>query len=154
MRPAFGHIARALAACVSMAAGAAQAGDAPADPASRMGLRGTVTLDRLPPVRRPVLQQGAAVWDGRCAACHAAAGDSGAPKITRRKAWDPRVAQGLPVLFEHAIGGFMGPRYTEMPPRGGDPDLTDDQVKAAVAFMVWMSGGRAPVEDWLKTKEN
>ena len=116
-------------------------------------MKGTVTLDRLPAVRRPVLERGATVGEGRCNACHAALGDTGAPKITRRKAWAPRIAQGLPVLFDHAINGFMGPRYTEMPPRGGDPDLTDEDVKAAVAFMLWMSGGRAPVEDWLQTQE-
>ncbi|MGG7567205.1 c-type cytochrome [Rhodovulum sp. DZ06] len=138
---------------LALAAGAGAAAGAPADPASPAGMAGPVKADRLPPTPHPALETGRAVWAGRCFACHGISGDAGAPKITRRKAWDTRIAQGLPVLFDHALNGFMGPRYTEMPPRGGDPDLTDDQVKAAVAFMVWMSGGRAPVAAWLDQME-
>jgi cytochrome c5 len=47
----------------------------------------------------------------------------------------------MAVLVDHAINGFVGPRYTQMPSRGANPDLTDEQVSAAVAFMVWASGG-------------
>lgn len=125
----------------------------PGDVASEEGLEGRVTLDRLPAPPNPILALGAEVWDGRCIACHSFKGLTGAPKITSEEAWAPRIDQGLEVLFEHAIGGFMGPKFLEMPPRGGDPDLTDEEVMAAVAFMVWLSGGESAVAIWINEQE-
>lgn len=141
----------ALACCVA-ASGPAHA-MSPADVASEQGLEGRVTLDRLPKPAPGLLANGAEVWAGRCNACHSYKSLTGAPKITSTKAWSPRIAQGLPTLFEHAIGGFMGPKFLEMPPRGGDPDLTDAEVKAAVAFMVWVSGGETEVNAWINEME-
>lgn len=46
----------------------------------------------------------------------------------------------------------MGPRHTIMPPRGGYPDLTDDQVNAAAAFVITHGGGRDMVDAWLQTR--
>jgi cytochrome c5 len=44
--------------------------------------------------------------------------------------------QGIPVLLQHALNGFYGPDYTYMPPRGGNQDLSDKDVEAALAYMV------------------
>jgi cytochrome c5 len=49
--------------------------------------------------------------------------------------WAPRIAQGNDLLHKHAIEGFTGAKG-QMPARGGNTALTDDEVKAAVAFMV------------------
>ena len=57
-------------------------------------------------------------------------------KITDRKAWAPRIAKGKNVLYEHALHGFFGPDGAMMPERGGNPDLSDDEIRAAVDFMV------------------
>ncbi|HVC01351.1 MAG TPA: c-type cytochrome [Steroidobacteraceae bacterium] len=64
-----------------------------------------------------------------CSSCHAL-GLNGAPKAGDRAAWAPRIAQGMAVLYQHALHGF-GP----MPPRGGTnwPDAT---IRAAVDYMV------------------
>lgn len=150
MRLAF--IALALTASSALAAGTEPS--SPADVVSKRGLKGTITLDMLPVPPDWTLVRGAIVWEGRCNACHSHKNATGAPKITSLRAWEPRIEQGLPVLFEHAIRGFMGPKFLEMPPRGGDPDLTDDEVHAAVAFMVWMSGGDAIVDTWLSELES
>ena len=88
----------------------------------------------------PQIEAGRQVWLGTCVRCHAQ-GLAGAPPIGDRGAWAPRIAQGLPVLFEHALGGFEGPTGGAMPARGGNPDLNDEQVTAAVRFMVSRSGG-------------
>ena len=40
------------------------------------------------------------------------------------------------VLYSHAIEGFFGPDDTMMPARGGNPDLTDEEVKLAVDYML------------------
>lgn len=115
-------------------------------------LDGFVSVDRLPQMENPVLSRGRDVWGATCENCHGGNALVGAPKITHDADWAKRIAQGLPVLFAHAIDGFFGPSYKEMPARGGDPDLSDDQVRAAVAFMVSLSGGAQEVEGWLSTQ--
>ena len=46
-----------------------------------------------------------------------------------------RIAQGNATLVEHAVKGYQGDAGY-MPPKGGRADLTDDEVSAAVAYMV------------------
>jgi len=82
-------------------------------------------------------ERGRAVYGRACALCHAA-GVAGAPKPGDKADWAPRIAQGVEVLYKHSIEGFTGARGV-MPARGGNPTLTDDDVKAAVDFMVAQS---------------
>lgn len=121
-------------------AGAAAAELSLADVVSDRGLTGFVTVERLP-MPPAALAGGRAVWEETCQACHGGNKATGAPKITATRKWAPRIAQGFPTLIAHATDGFVGPTYTEMPPRGGNPDLSDAEIAAAVAFMVWASGG-------------
>ena len=86
----------------------------------------------------PDLMQGKEVWLGRCQVCHHK-GLNGAPIIGRNDLWAPRIAKGLETLYSHALNGFVGPEYNEMPPKGGFAELTDEQVKSAVRFMVSVS---------------
>ncbi len=72
-----------------------------------------------------------------CAMCHAI-GAAGAPKPGDKADWGPRIAQGMPMLEKHAIEGFTGAKGV-MPPRGASTTLTDDEIKAAVAYMVDLS---------------
>lgn len=137
MRPA----AMTWVALAFLAAPAAQAEVSLGDVLSPMGLKGFVTVDRLPVPADPVLQKGRQVWQGTCMGCHGGNKATGAPKITATKKWQPRIAQGLPVLIDHATNGFLGKTYAEMPARGANPNLSDAEVAAAVAFMVWASGG-------------
>jgi cytochrome c5 len=81
------------------------------------------------------LQAGREVWLGTCAACHTS-DFAGAPEVTDRAAWAPRLQQDREVLYEHALNGLHGEKGTEMPPRGGNPSLSDEQVKSAVDYMV------------------
>lgn len=82
---------------------------------------------------------GAAVYNKACVACHGA-GLAGAPKLGDGADWGPRIAQGQDVLVDHVIKGFTGKKGV-MPPRGGFMNLSDDEVRAAVAHMVSQSGG-------------
>ncbi len=111
-------------------------------------LDGFVTRDRLPDPENAALMQGGVIWEGTCQNCHGGNKLTGAPKITDTGEWAPRIEQGFDVLADHAINGFIGPKYKEMPSRGGNADLSDDQVKAAVAFMIWASGGAEMALDW------
>jgi cytochrome c5 len=86
------------------------------------------------PLDDPMLEAGRVVWSGTCIDCHST-GLGGAPLIGNETLWAPRIEQGLDVLFEHATNGFYG-KKGEMPARGGNADLTDADVQAAVRFMV------------------
>jgi cytochrome c5 len=81
---------------------------------------------------------GEATWKRICAECHDG-GLGDAPAIGDRDAWRPRLVQGRDVLLRHAIEGFTG-AIGEMPPRGGDADLSDSQVEAALGYMIAKSG--------------
>lgn len=65
-----------------------------------------------------------------CAMCHAS-GLMGSPKLGNKDDWAPHIAKGVDTLHDHAINGF-----NMMPARGGHPDLSDDDVKAAVDYML------------------
>lgn len=66
----------------------------------------------------------------KCTVCHAT-GAAGAPKLGDAAAWAPRVEQGMATLYDHAIKGFNG-----MPAKGLCFDCTDEELKAAVDYMV------------------
>ena len=68
-----------------------------------------------------------------CTTCHTA-GLMGAPKLADKAAWAPRIAQGKDTLYKHAISGYQG-KSGVMPAKGGS-QASDDEVKAAVDYMV------------------
>lgn len=76
------------------------------------------------------LVKGEQVYTATCLACHGA-GVLGAPKFGDKAAWGPRIAQGIDTLHKHSIEGIR-----MMPPKGGNASLKDEDVKAAVDYMV------------------
>jgi len=95
---------------------------------------------RILPVARVELKKAAAPSDGKprsgeavyntiCKACHDT-GVAGAPKTGDKAAWAPRFAQGDAALLNSVING-----KNAMPPRAGDATLSDDELKAAIAFL-------------------
>lgn len=77
---------------------------------------------------------GEAVYRTACTVCHGA-GIAGAPKTGDAAAWEARLEQGMETLVKHAIDGFQGDAGV-MPPRGGHSNLSDEEVQAAVQYMV------------------
>jgi len=77
---------------------------------------------------------GPQVFNEACLMCHGS-GIGGAPVVADKEAWAPRIAQGKDTLYEHALGGFTG-QSGFMPPKGARMDLSDDEVKGAVDYMV------------------
>lgn len=84
----------------------------------------------------PGMKNGQQVYQAVCISCHGA-GLAGAPKFGDAGAWGARVAQGFDTLVKHALGGFNA-----MPAKGGATDLSDDEVKRAVAYMGNAAGGK------------
>lgn len=82
----------------------------------------------------PVLKAGRGVWMGTCRECHANS-LSDAPQVKDKAAWEKRIAKGKAALYESALKGRVSPE-AEMPPRGGNPKLTDAEVRAAVDYMI------------------
>ena len=80
---------------------------------------------------------GKSTFNNSCALCHAS-GAAGAPKPGDKADWGPRIAQGKDTLYKHALEGYTGAKGV-MPARGGSTTLSDDQVKAAVDYMVGLS---------------
>ncbi len=76
---------------------------------------------------------GKKIYEASCQACHGT-GVAGAPKTGDKAAWGPRIKQGSATLYDHAIKGFQG-KAGMMPPKGGS-SASDDEVKAAVDYMV------------------
>ncbi|NKC11562.1 MAG: hypothetical protein GKR94_04955 [Gammaproteobacteria bacterium] len=84
-----------------------------------------------------VAATGEAVYDSSCKACHAA-GLLNAPKPTDTQAWSARAKAGggIEGLYNSAING-MPPN---MAAKGGNLSLSDEEVKAAVRFMLKQAG--------------
>lgn len=73
---------------------------------------------------------GKAVYDKTCAACHGT-GVANAPKLGDKAAWAPRLALGKSGLVASVKTGKGA-----MPPKAGNAALTDDEIGAAVDFML------------------
>jgi cytochrome c5 len=78
---------------------------------------------------------GPQVYNAACIVCHQPGVATGAPTIGDVAAWAPRIAQGMDTLYMHALQGLQGATGF-MPPKGGRVDLSDDEIKAAVDYLV------------------
>ena len=87
-----------------------------------------------PPAAAPKpVGEGKAVYVKACAACHTQS-IAGSPALGDSKAWAPRIAQGMDAMVAAVVKGKGA-----MPPRGGQPALSDAEIRAAVEFMVSQS---------------
>lgn len=83
-----------------------------------------------------IADSGEKVYKNRCSLCHAG-GAGGAPRFQNRDEWTPRAAQGKLTLYQSALKGKPN---TAMQARGGFRDLSEDEVMAAVDYMVAQAG--------------
>ena len=72
------------------------------------------------------------VYQMKCFACHGT-GAAGAPLMGNKEQWAKRIAKGMDVLYKSSLEGLPG---TAMAAKGGFADLSDDQVKSLVDYMV------------------
>jgi len=77
-----------------------------------------------------MLAKGQAIYEKSCAFCHAT-GVAGAPKLGDKDVWKARNKSGFDHLVEMAIRGKGA-----MPPRGGNSALSDDDIRAAVTYIL------------------
>jgi len=79
-------------------------------------------------------RNGQQVYQTTCVACHDA-GIAGAPKVGDKSQWAKHVAKGRDALYASALNGVQGSTGV-MPPKGGNPGLSNAEVRAAVDYMV------------------
>ena len=76
---------------------------------------------------------GSVIFNNLCTGCHTS-GAGGAPTMDKSH-WAARIPKGVDTLHKHAIEGFTGTSGV-MPPKGGNPALTNEQVIATVDWML------------------
>ena len=81
-----------------------------------------------------IVLTGEQVYNMVCTACHGS-GLAGAPKTGDKTVWAKLLKAGKEQLTKTAISGIRG-----MPPRGGNPELSDQEVEAAVVFIANQAG--------------
>jgi cytochrome c5 len=77
----------------------------------------------------------AEVYKSFCSSCHAA-GIVNAPRSGNEADWAPRLKEkGFAALVKNSITGIGG-----MPPRGGNPRLSDEELEETVRYMLEQAG--------------
>lgn len=95
-----------------------------------------------------VFKTGQQVFESTCTACHTA-GVAGAPKLGDKAAWAPFVKAGYEDMVKNAIHGIGA-----MPPKGGNPSLSDFEIERAVVYIANKSGAsfKEPAEPAAESK--
>ncbi|OZI43408.1 c-type cytochrome [Bordetella genomosp. 4] len=73
---------------------------------------------------------GEKLYKSTCFACHGA-GIAGAPKFGDKAAWEPYIKTGVDAMVKVAMQGKGA-----MPPKGGAANASEDDIRAAVEYMV------------------
>ena len=89
------------------------------------GNNDSAALEQTPPIN------GKEIYQNFCFSCHTP-GLSGAPKLGDSEAWAPRIAKGKALLLQSTIDG-MPPA---MPPRGICMSCSDEELAAAIDYMI------------------
>lgn len=92
----------------------------------------------------PTMADAKKIYMENCSGCHAD-GSMGAPIVGNQQDWAPRIQQGIPMLFNHAVNG-----YEQMPARGGCTSCNDAEIKCAVVYMVQQSKTSGDYTLWLQ----
>ncbi|WP_232048550.1 c-type cytochrome [Legionella adelaidensis] len=91
---------------------------------------------------QPTLKRGKQVYVNSCIICHQN-GEMGAPRIGNGDNWYMRLkSSGLTGLYRHAIHGF-----NSMPVKGACVTCSDNDLKAAVDYILSKSLSRSQIED-------
>ncbi len=78
-----------------------------------------------------IARSGKTVYQYRCKGCHGK-NTQGAPMPGDIVQWQRRKAKGMPLLMQHTVSGFG---YF-MPPKGGCRNCTDNELRAAIDYMM------------------
>jgi len=77
---------------------------------------------------------GEKIYTDNCKACHSSDFVK-APKLGKKDDWKDRLGKGKETLVQSVIKGMTG-KNGVMPPRGGNPKLSDEDLAAAVQYII------------------
>lgn len=84
----------------------------------------------------PAQSSGLEVYMNSCVACHGADGQGVLPGVPDLAAADGFLARSDATLLQRIRDGYQSlGSPLAMPPKGGNPSLTDDDIKAVVEYM-------------------
>ena len=79
---------------------------------------------------------GKAIYSQTCIACHGVNGKGAIPGVSDFTAKDSPLSKSDAELVKNVSEGFKSPgSFMAMPPKGGNPTLTDADVKAVLAYL-------------------
>ncbi len=82
------------------------------------------------------VRRGETVYNGTCIACHGADGSGALPSVPDFKDKAGVLAKTDTHLLRSLLDGVERPDAPiSMPPKGGDPALTEDDMKAVLAYI-------------------
>jgi len=85
------------------------------------------------PAKAAAAADGKAVYDKVCVACHQIS-VAGSPKLGDKAAWAPRIQTGTDAMVQSVVKGKGA-----MPPKAGNPALSESEIRTAVEFMASQS---------------
>jgi cytochrome c5 len=106
------------------------------------GTAGGAVMTPVPKMKELSLEDGKAIYTANCSVCHNT-GFKNAPIPGDAKTWKPILDKGFIDTYIDVATGQKG-----HPPRGACPDCTDDQLKAAVKYMMQQSSTNKKYNLW------
>ena len=102
------------------------------EPVANINLASNPTIKQAVPIAITTSStlSGEEVYKTVCMSCHTS-GVAGAPVIGKNNEWEQRIAKGIKLLYLNAINGIG-----VMPAKGGATNLSDDNIKAAVDYII------------------
>jgi cytochrome c5 len=83
-----------------------------------------------------VTEAGEKVYGQTCIACHGANGKGAIPGVSDFTKADGPLAKSDDTLFVSIRDGLVTPgKPLSMPPKGGNPSLTDDEIQAVLEYL-------------------
>jgi cytochrome c5 len=128
--PAAATAPAAAAAPAAAPAAAAPAAAAPTAAAPAAAAPAAPAAAAAPQQAAAVNPAGEKLYKSVCFACHAT-GVANAPKFGDKAAWDPYIKTGMDAMVKVAMQG-----KPPMPPKGGAANASEDDIRAAVQYMV------------------
>jgi cytochrome c5 len=126
----------------------AETANAPVESATTPAVNASATNPKAPPQKQSAAgassgQSGSAVYHQTCIACHGANGKGaipGAPDFTSKTG---PLSKSDAILLQHIENGYQSPGSPmAMPPRGGNPKLTNADLKNALDYIRSTFGGK------------